>query len=399
MPLDTTLAGVGIFQPPSEAPESTSFLRAFERAQERSSPLYQLKLQEAAKGLQQMGMAMKREELLYGMDVLKKQEMLQGMETVGQMAEARAKVTDLSDPSWLAEQYSIFARKPSKAGADALADAERTHKDALTARDRSEAIKARIKAAEISAGKGTSPQRNAAILTQLQRDLETAQRSADPVTIQEAQRALDNFMVFGPQAETTTITTPEGTTVTTQRGAPGSAEKTAAQKRISAAEETYSQLQNTLAQITPDTVGPAGVLREHYETLANIVRPGSVRPTTTEARQNMRIAFQQLLASFRSEAIGGRMTNQEMNMLKNIGDVTQLLESPDTARTSLNVLMQLEAGRTVRASKQLKRAAPDWALRTMTYPQLVAGHKAGWITDDEAKRAFDLNPSYKLTPQ
>ena len=62
MPIDTSLIGP-LFQTPN-APESTSFLHAFETAQHQNSPLYHAQVMEAQKRVQQMGFEMQSEQLV-----------------------------------------------------------------------------------------------------------------------------------------------------------------------------------------------------------------------------------------------------------------------------------------------------------------------------------------------
>lgn len=385
---------------PQDDSASESFLSAFTRAQaikqQQNSPLYLAQVAEAQKRVQQMGFEMQNQQLDLETRKARMEDIIAGKQTMAEQAAILGDPKmDPSDPATVAALWRAQAKNPTPAGEKGALEGQARYEKAQSAKAQENrwklAAQSRIEAAKISAGKGSPEERKAATLTKLQKDLEDATKGGNTDAITEAQRALDNFMVFGPQSETTTIETPGGPTVTTTKGPVGAAtSKAAIEKRISTSQETYDQLKETIAQINPSTVGPVGKIREEYETVANMLNPGSVAPVTTEARQNMRITIQRLLSSFK-EAVGGRMNIQEQNMLKQIGDVTGWMESADTARANLGVLLALEGSRAVRDSKRLKKAAPDWALKAMTERQIAAGNKDGWLTDDEAMRWFDLH--------
>lgn len=206
-----------------------------------------------------------------------------------------------------------------------------------------------------------------------------------------------------PVDETTTeITTPSGEKLSIKTGAKGGggvnasglnpAVNTELEKKIAASDLSLSLLSEALPLITPSNVGPIGMGKEFIEKVGNIVTPGSIPTTATEARQTFRTVAQQQYASLKADS---QINKLEAAAMKDIVDITQLDESSPTAIAKYQKLRDLTALQNLLRHHQLNRIAPDNVLSAMSFEQIARSWKRGEATNAEVQRWNELHQLVK----
>ena len=145
-------------------------------------------------------------------------------------------------------------------------------------------------------------------------------------------------------------------------------------------------------QISPDTVGPQGILREGIEVAGNIIAPGSVPTTTTKARQTFRLTAQQQYNALKADS---QINKLEASAMEKIANITGMAESDPTAREKYGILRDLTALRSVLLNHQLNKFAPDTALKAMSPEQAARAWKRGDLTNAEIERWNELHQFVK----
>lgn len=190
----------------------------------------------------------------------------------------------------------------------------------------------------------------------------------------------------------TEVTTPSGEKITIKTGTKGGginasglnpAVNTDLEKKIAASDVSLSLLSEALPLITPSTVGPVGAAKEFMEKVGNIVSPGSIPTTATEARQTFRTVAQQQFASLKADS---QINKLEAAAMKDIADITSLDISSPTAQAKYEKLRDLTALQNLLRHHQLNRIAPDNVLRAMSFEQLARSWKRGEATNAEVER-------------
>lgn len=201
------------------------------------------------------------------------------------------------------------------------------------------------------------------------------------------------------QSNVVSFTAPDGTTFT-QRIGPGGGAKSEAtnglqpavaaeiQRKLIANKQSQANLNESLTAIAPDTVGPIGKMRAKLETVANIIKPGSMDPKATRAQATFARTAQGLYNSLKADS---QINKLEAAAMRGIADVGVWDISDPTARAQYEVLQDLTALQSVLLKHQLGRIADDDDLHQMSEAQTERAWLRGDLTDAEVRRWGDLH--------
>lgn len=408
MPLDTSMAGVAPWlnqqpdRPTNTGPAVQGFLGAFERAQERNSPLFRLKLEE-------LGLQMQRDKLLHEMDLYKKNEMVAGMAAAAEMAGERAKVTDPTDPKWVADQWAIAQKHPNPVAIKMAQDAEETRKAALAAKDRSDKILAdmQLKAANLELGAlkvqsaseialtKAEAQQNKQIPAQAEAEYLSGLQAQERTLLAQLNKPEDEFPgqhrvlkellttvqdkiasveSRHPVMEETIRMTPTGETVVERKRAqtgkqamPGAltpTEQTRLGEDMMASANALRVLNDLQSQLDRGAVGIIPTISATvFDRVLGQFDKGLVDKHRQTARNNIGIATQQVLGELNNR---GRFSNMELQAIKSLMPSLGAFEAPERAKIAVRSLSKVLAEKGAKAAVMMKREIPTEIIHTLS---------------------------------
>lgn len=227
------------------------------------------------------------------------------------------------------------------------------------------------------------------------------------VTVKDDQGNPITMVQVGPDSwkpveETTTeITTPSGEKLSIKTGAKGAglntsglnpAVNTELEKKISASDMSLSLLDEAIKKINSSNVGPIGVTKEFLEKAANVLAPGSMPTTVSDAREVFRVVAQQQFAALKADS---QINKLEASAMRDIADITRIDMASPVAIGKYQTLRDLTALQNMLRHHQLNRIAPDNVLDAMSIGQIARAFDRGDATKAEVLRWNEIHQVVK----